>query len=124
PCLRVSVHASAPQPRLSRRARSVAPAVLPVSAELRRILRPRRLIPLQGPIEELSAQQTHGLADPLAKARSIYDYVVAALRYDKSGTGRGNGDAIWACTAQRGNCTGLPSLLIGMMRAPRLPARF
>src|SRR5215469_11914104 len=77
-----------------------------------------------GIIEEFSAQQTHGLADLLAKARAIYDYVVATLRYDKSGTGWGNGDAIRACPAKRGNCTDFHSLLIGMMRAAGIPARF
>jgi len=60
----------------------------------------------------------------VAKARAIYDYVIATMRYDKSGTGWGNGDAIWACTAKRGNCTDFHSLFIGMMRAAGVPARF
>jgi transglutaminase-like putative cysteine protease len=67
---------------------------------------------------------TQGLTDSLAKARAIYNYVLANMRYDKSGTGWGNGDAIWACTAKRGNCTDFHSLLIGMMRAAGIPARF
>jgi len=91
---------------------------------LQRFLQPDRLVPLQGTIAELSAQETHGLQDPLAKARAIYSYVVAIMRYDKSGTGWGNGDAIWACTAKRGNCTDFHSLFIGMMRAAGIPARF
>jgi len=57
-----------------------------------------------------------GSKTPLAKARAIYNYVIATMRYDKSGTGWGNGDAIWACTAKRGNCTDFHSLFIGMMR--------
>jgi transglutaminase-like putative cysteine protease len=91
---------------------------------LRRFLQPDRLVPLQGVIAELAAQQTHGIQDPLEKARAIYNYVVATMRYDKSGSGWGNGDAIWACTAKRGNCTDFHSLLIGMMRATGIPARF
>jgi len=91
---------------------------------LRRFLQPDRRVPLQGIIAELSAQETRGLQDPLAKARAIYDYVLATMRYDKSGTGWGNGDAIWACTAKRGNCTDFHSLFIGMMRAAGIPARF
>jgi transglutaminase-like putative cysteine protease len=75
-------------------------------------------------IAELSAQETHGVQDPLAKARAIYNYVVGTMRYDKSGNGWGNGDAIWACTAKRGNCTDFHSLFIGMMRAAGIPARF
>jgi transglutaminase-like putative cysteine protease len=91
---------------------------------LQRFLQPDRRIPLQGTIAELSAQQTQGIQDPLAKAHAIYDYVLATMRYDKSGTGWGNGDAIWACTAKRGNCTDFHSLFIGMMRAAGIPARF
>lgn len=94
------------------------------SLDLQRFLQPDRLVPLQGTIAELSAQQTQGLQDPLAKARAIYNYVLATMRYDKSGTGWGNGDAIWACTAKRGNCTDFHSLFIGMMRAAGIPARF
>jgi transglutaminase-like putative cysteine protease len=94
------------------------------SGDLHRFLQPDRRVPLQGIIGELSAQETRGIQDPLAKARAIYDYVIATMRYDKSGTGWGNGDAIWACTAKRGNCTDFHSLFIGMMRAAGIPARF
>ena len=91
---------------------------------LQRFLEPDRRVPLQGIIGELSAQETRGIPEPLAKARALYDYVIATMRYDKSGTGWGNGDAVWACTAKRGNCTDFHSLLIGMMRAAKIPARF
>jgi transglutaminase-like putative cysteine protease len=91
---------------------------------LQRFLQPDRRVPLQGAIADLSAQETRGIQNPLAKARAIYDYVVATMRYDKSGTGWGNGDAIWACTAKRGNCTDFHSLFIGMMRSAGIPARF
>jgi transglutaminase-like putative cysteine protease len=94
------------------------------SREVQRFLQPDRRVPLDGVIAELSAQETHGLQDPLAKARAIYNYVIATMRYDKSGTGWGNGDAIWACTAKRGNCTDFHSLFIGMIRAAGIPARF
>jgi transglutaminase-like putative cysteine protease len=96
----------------------------PRSGELRRFLEPDRRVPLTGTIAELSAEQTHGIQEPMAKARAIYDYVIATMRYDKSGTGWGSGDAIWACTAKRGNCTDFHSLFIGMMRAAGIPARF
>jgi len=96
----------------------------PETASLRRFLEPDRRMPLQGAIRDLSAQVTQGLTDPLAIARAIYNYVLANMRYNKSGTGWGNGDAIWACTAKRGNCTDFHSLFIGMMRAAGIPARF
>jgi transglutaminase-like putative cysteine protease len=91
---------------------------------LERFLQADRRVPLQGVIADLSAQETRGIRDPLEKARAIYNYVVATMRYDKSGTGWGNGDAIWACTSKRGNCTDFHSLLIGMMRSAGIPARF
>lgn len=92
--------------------------------DVKRFLQPDRYVPLQGIIAELAAQETRGIQHPLEKARAIYDYVIATMRYDKSGTGWGNGDAIWACTAKRGNCTDFHSLFIGMMRAAGIPARF
>jgi len=91
---------------------------------LQLFLQPDRRVPLDGVIAELSAQETQGIQDPLQKARAIYNYVVATMRFDKSGIGWGNGDAIWAWTAKRGNCTDFHSLFIGMMRAAGIPARF
>ena len=46
------------------------------------------------------------------------------MKYDKSGTGWGNGDIFWACDAKRGNCTDFHALLIGLCRAEGIPARF
>jgi len=117
--------------QVARREHRVSLGVQPVAmregagaGELRRFLQPDRRVPLQGIIAELSAQETRGIQDPVGKARAIYDYVIATMRYDKSGTGWGNGDAVWACTAKRGNCTDFHSLFIGMMRAAGIPARF
>jgi transglutaminase-like putative cysteine protease len=87
-------------------------------------LRPARMIPLGGIIGQLSAETTQGVTDLLAKARKIYEYVIAHMRYDKSGTGWGRGDAVWACSSHRGNCTDFHSLFIGMARAAGIPARF
>jgi transglutaminase-like putative cysteine protease len=99
------------------------PAVEP-RAELARFLEPDRLVPINGVIGELSQEQTQGVTDPLAKARKVYEYVVAHMRYDKSGTGWGHGDAVWACNSHYGNCTDFHSLFIGMARAASIPARF
>lgn len=60
----------------------------------------------------------------LAKALHIYDYVHATMRDNKTGEGWGRGDAVWACTSKRGNCTDFHSLFIGMMRSSGIPARF
>ncbi len=91
---------------------------------MNRFLQPDKLVPLNGVIAELAKQETQGVTDPLQKARKIYDYVVATMRYDKSGQGWGRGDAVWACTAKRGNCTDFHSVFIGMMRFESIPARF
>ena len=122
--VRVSFEATRNEHRVKLDARVTPAASRLTSPDLQRFLQPDRLVPLQGTIAELSAQETKGLQDPLAKARAIYNYVLATMRYDKSGTGWGNGDAIWACTAKRGNCTDFHSLFIGMMRAAGIPARF
>jgi transglutaminase-like putative cysteine protease len=91
---------------------------------MKRYLEPDKLVPLSGTIAELSRQQTAGDTTPLEKARHIYDYVVATMRYDKTGEGWGRGDAVWACTSKHGNCTDFHSLFIGMMRSAGIPARF
>jgi transglutaminase-like putative cysteine protease len=96
----------------------------PRDPELKRYLEPDKLVPLNGTIAQLAKEHTAGDTTPIQKARHIYDYVLATMRYDKSGEGWGRGDAIWACTAKRGNCTDFHSLFIGMMRSSGIPARF
>jgi transglutaminase-like putative cysteine protease len=89
-----------------------------------RFLQPDRLVPITGVIGDLSREQTSSVTLPVDKARKIYDYVVSTMRYDKTGTGWGQGDAIWACGSKRGNCTDFHSVFIGMARAAGIPARF
>jgi len=93
-------------------------------AELERSLKPDRLVPTDGMIGQLAAQETRGLTDPQDKARAIYNYVVSTMKYDKTGEGWGRGDAIYACNIRKGNCTDFHALFIGMMRASGIPARF
>lgn len=81
-------------------------------------------IPLDGIIRQVADQTARGRDGARDKARAFYDYVVANMRYDKSGTGWGQGSAIWACTKRRGNCTDFHSLFIGMARSHGIPARF
>jgi len=45
------------------------------------------------------------------------------MRYDKTGTGWGRGNAIWACDAKHSNCPNTHSPFIGMMRAEGVPTR-
>ena len=94
------------------------------TSQLQRFLQPDALVPRNDVIAQLAKEHTIGDTTPLQKARHIYEYVVSTMRYDKSGEGWGRGDAVWACTSKRGNCTDFHSLLIGMMRASGIPARF
>jgi transglutaminase-like putative cysteine protease len=96
----------------------------PATPDLQRYLEPDTLVPLDGVIADLAKEHTAGDTTALAKAHDIYNYVLATMRYDKSGEGWGRGDAVWACTSKRGNCTDFHSLFIGMMRASGIPARF
>lgn len=91
---------------------------------LLRFLSPDRLIPIDGAIAEIARQVVNDQMSDLDKARAIYYYVASNLRYDKTGTGWGKGDAIYACQTKSGNCTDFHSLFIGMARACKIPARF
>ena len=90
----------------------------------RRHLAPEPLVPLDGPIRELAVGATAGLTTDEEKARAIYEKVTGMMTYDKTGTGWGRGDALYACDAKRGNCTDFHALLIGMARSAGIPARF
>jgi transglutaminase-like putative cysteine protease len=85
---------------------------------------PAQLVPLDGVIRQIADQESTGLSSDDAKARAFYDYVVRTMSYDKSGEGWGRGDAVWACTNKRGNCTDFHSLFIGMAMSQGIAARF
>lgn len=94
------------------------------TSELRRDLEPDALVPTTGLPADLAAKVTAGKTDPLDKARAIYDYVFTTMKYDKTGTGWGHGDVLYACDAKKGNCTDFHSLFIAMARSQGIPARF
>ena len=87
-------------------------------------LAPDRLVPITGLPAELAVKVTTGKSATLEKARAIYDYVFDNMRYDKTGTGWGRGDVLYACDAKKGNCTDFHSLFIAMARSQDIPARF
>ena len=96
----------------------------PPRDELAPWLAPDRRVPIDGWVREQAEQAVAGKKTDLEKARAIYDHAATELRYDKSGTGWGNGDIYWACDAKRGNCTDFHALFIGFTRAVGIPARF
>jgi transglutaminase-like putative cysteine protease len=89
-----------------------------------RFRKPTRLVPLADTIRAIAEQESRGRTSDAEKVRAFYDYVVRNMRYDKSGTGWGRGDAVWACSNKRGNCTDFHSLLIAMALSQGIPARF
>jgi Transglutaminase-like superfamily len=92
--------------------------------ERKEYLEPDKLVPVTGLPAQLAVNVTQGKTTPLEKARAIYDYVFTTMRYDKTGTGWGHGDVLYACDAKKGNCTDFHSLFIAMARSQGIPARF
>jgi transglutaminase-like putative cysteine protease len=95
-----------------------------VLASMTRLVSPDTLIPTDGKIKALAVEVTGSQTGTIAKAKAAYDYLFTNMRYDKTGSGWGRGDAVWACDAKHGNCTDFHSPFIGMMRADGIPARF
>lgn len=87
-------------------------------------LAPDRLAPITGLPAELALKVTSGKSSELDRARAIYDYVFDNMSYDKTGTGWGRGDVLYACSAKKGNCTDFHSLFISMARSQGIPSRF
>jgi transglutaminase-like putative cysteine protease len=98
------------------------PAV--VSASMSRLVAPDSLVPTDGKIKALAVEVTGSQTGTVAKAKAAYDYFFTNMRYDKTGSGWGRGDAVWACDAKHGNCTDFHSPFIGVLRADGVPARF
>jgi transglutaminase-like putative cysteine protease len=94
------------------------------SSERKDYLQPDVLVPITGLPAELAIKVTEGKTLPLDKARAIYDYVFTTMKYDKTGTGWGHGDVLYACDTKKGNCTDFHSLFIAMARSQGIPARF
>jgi transglutaminase-like putative cysteine protease len=106
---------------------ATAPHLVPASlssTEKLQDLQPDVLVPVTGLPADLAAKVTQGKTQTLDKARAIYDYVFTTMRYDKTGTGWGHGDVLYACDAKKGNCTDFHSLFIAMARSQGIPARF
>ncbi len=96
----------------------------PTDGRFAAYLKPDRLVRLTGRIAQVSANLAETNVSPLQQARVDYEYVTSIMKYDKSGTGWGRGDALYACDVRRGNCTDFHSLFIALVRARGIPARF
>jgi Transglutaminase-like superfamily len=99
-------------------------AYLANETNVERYLRPEKLVPLNQTFKTIAEQAITGKADDIERAKTLYDHVLGRMRYDKSGTGWGRGDAMFACDARSGNCTDFHSYFIALARAVGIPARF
>jgi transglutaminase-like putative cysteine protease len=105
-------------------ARAQASLPEPTDGAFASYLSPDRLVPIDGEIKLVSAKVGDPDGSAYEQARAIYDYVIANMAYDKTGTGWGRGDAIYACNIKKGNCTDFHSLFIAIARSRGIPARF
>jgi transglutaminase-like putative cysteine protease len=107
--------------RVVRREKAAYPAS---NAEAARYLRPEKLVPINETFRTLAQKAAAGKTDDLERAKALYDHVIGRMRYDKSGTGWGRGDALYACDARTGNCTDFHAYFIALTRSIGIPARF
>jgi transglutaminase-like putative cysteine protease len=89
-----------------------------------RYLRPETLVPVNETFRTLASKAVAGKKGDLERAKALYDHVISRMRYDKSGTGWGRGDALYACDAGAGNCTDFHAYFIALARSIAIPARF
>ncbi len=94
------------------------------SADAARYLRPETLVPVNETFRTLAQKATAGKTNDLERAKALYDHVMGRMRYDKTGTGWGRGDAMYACDARTGNCTDFHAYFIALARSIGIPARF
>ena len=107
--------------RVTRKEKTAYPAT---SAEAARYLHPEKLVPVNETFRTLAQKATTGKIDELERAKALYDHVMGRMRYDKSGTGWGRGDAVYACDVHTGNCTDFHAYFIALARSIGIPARF
>ena len=90
----------------------------------KRFLGPNRLVPIDGKIAQEALTAVGDVKEPSDQVKLLFDNIVDTVAYDKSGSGWGAGDAVYACDVRAGNCTDFHSLFIGEARSLGIPARF
>jgi transglutaminase-like putative cysteine protease len=82
------------------------------------------LVVLDDEVRKLSDRVVAGRSGTLEKARAIYDYVVAQMKYDKNHPGWGRGSTRHACDVGKGNCTDFHALFNSLCRAQGIASGF
>lgn len=92
---------------------------------LRHALRPTRLLPTDGIVRETALRATRGARSDEAKARALYDWVVANAWREPDVKGCGEGDIRTMLETGNlgGKCADLNALFVGMARSVGVPAR-
>ena len=92
--------------------------------DVARYLRPDRLVPRNKTFQDLAGQVTRDQRSDFDRGRALYRHTLERMKYDKTGDGWGQGDAVRACDARTGNCTDFHAYFIALCRAVDIPARF
>ncbi|KRC71940.1 Transglutaminase-like superfamily protein [compost metagenome] len=102
-----------------------ADAQIESPAALREFLKPTALLPTDGIVKTTADQITRGHQGDLARARAIYEWVVANTCRTASTRGCGVGDVRYMLTANdlNGKCADINALFVALARAAGIPAR-
>jgi transglutaminase-like putative cysteine protease len=95
------------------------------AAELKHYLRPTRLIPIDGIVQETAAEITRTCTTDAGKARAIYEWIVERTYRNPKTRGCGIGDIRFLLESKDlgGKCADLNALYVGLARACGVPAR-
>jgi len=107
------------------RTRSAAATVQPLTPDIARYLHATEHMPIDGIVAATSAKIVHGISNPDARARAIYDWIVDNTFRKPTTRGCGLGDIKFMLETGDlgGKCADINSLFVGLARAAGLPAR-
>lgn len=82
------------------------------------------LVPIGGAYAELAQEIAGKELSKIAKARAVFQHVIATMQYDykKESPRLGQGDVAFVCDYKKGNCSDLHSYLISILRTLGIPA--
>lgn len=86
-------------------------------------LLPTHLCPTGGRVADIAEQVTQGRASALARARALYDYLVASMERDPTIEGCGAGDVLKLLDERKGKCVDFHSVYVSLVRSVGIPAR-
>lgn len=92
--------------------------------EQKLFLKPTEKVVVTPQIKKMAKQITAEKKTAVEKIRALYDYVASFMKYDKSGTGWGNGDVQFCLLEKRGNCTDYHSFYAALAISLGIPTRF